>query len=455
MSWTSEVTAPSTESTLESRGAVWRLAWPVILALVSESLVGLVDMMMVSRLGADAVAAVGVGGQIMGAVAVTMMAIGTGTVALVARSVGAGRWREAHHALGQSILTASLSSAAVIVPVILWAEPIVGLFGVAPEVATRSSVYVRAVLLSIVPSSILFVIGSALRGAGDTRTPLVVGLVVNVVNVLANWVLIFGKLGFPALGVLGSAVATTIAFTLGAALIAGLLAFGRLRLRLERGNLVPDTDMIRRIVHIGYPSAIEQALMQVGFLVYLVFAARYGTEAVAAYFIGVRILALSFLPGFGFGAAASTLVGQHLGAGNPERAAHAGWLSTWMSVWLMSGAGVAVFVLAEPIARFFVDEAGVVTGTVWFIYMLGVSQPFMALDFTLGGALRGAGDTRFPLYSMLVAFYVFRLGLSSLVVFVFDLGLAWLWSVLIADYAVRAALKSWRFRGEAWRSIEV
>ena len=146
---------------------------------------------------------------------------------------------------------------------------------------------------------------------------------------------------------------------------------------------------------------------------------------------------------------------RHLGAGNPDRAESAGWLSTWMSVWLMSAAGVAVFALAEPIARLFVDEPGVVTGTVWFIYMLGVSQPFMAIDFTLGGALRGAGDTRFPLWTMLVAFYVFRLGLSALVIYVFDLSLAWLWSVLIADYAVRAGLKSWRFRSGTWRSIHV
>ena len=434
---------------------VWGLAWPVILALVSESLVGLVDMFMVAKLGSSAVAAVGVGGQIMGAVTVTMMAIGTGTVALVARNVGAGTIEEAHQTLGQSILAASVLGVVVVLPVLAWAEPFVRLFGVAPEVVADATVYVRAVMLSVAPSSIVFVIGSGLRGAGDTRTPLVVGLVINVVNVFANWVLIFGKLGFPALGVLGSALATSLAFALGAVLMAGLLFASQLRLRVTRHNLRPDFAMMRRILHIGYPSAIEQALMQVGFLLYLVFAARYGTDAVAAYFIGVRILALSFLPGFGFAAAASTLVGQHLGAGQPDRAASAGWMSTWMSVWMMTGAGVAVFLLAEPIARLFVDEVGVVAGTVSFIYMLGLSQPFMAMDFTLGGALRGAGDTRFPLWAMLVAFYVFRLGLSALAVFVFELSLPWLWSALIADYAVRALLKTWRFRAGDWRAIEV
>ena len=451
--------APSTtlggESRTESRRIVWALAWPVILALVSESLVGLVDMLMVARLGPDAVAAVGVGGQILGAVTVTMMAVGTGTVAVVARSVGAGIVDEANQALAQSIATASILGILVAIPVIFWAEPFVRLFGVAPEVTAEASVYVRAVMLSIAPGSVLFVIGSGLRGAGDTRTPLVIGLIVNAVNVFANWVLIFGKLGFPALGVLGSALATALAFTVGAALMSLLLATGTLRLQVARANLRPDFAMVKRILHIGYPSAIEQALMQIGFLLYLVFAARYGTDAVAAYFIGVRILALSFLPGFGFAAAASTLVGQNLGAGEPDRAASAGWMSTWMSVWLMSAAGIGVFLLAEPIARLFVDDTGVVTGTVWFIYMLGISQPFMAMDFTLSGALRGAGDTRFPLWTMLVAFYAVRLGLSALAVYVFEASLPWLWAALIGDYAVRAALKSWRFQAGSWRSIEV
>lgn len=434
---------------------VWSLSWPVILAMLSESLVGLVDMLMVARLGATAVAAVGVGGQILGAVTVTMMAVGTGTLAIVARSVGAGVSEEAEHATGQSILAGFVLGAIVVVPVMAWAEPFVRMFGVTPEVVFEATSYVRAVMLSVAPASVLFVIGSALRGSGDMRTPLMIGLVVNVVNVFLNWVLIFGKLGAPALGVLGSALATSISFTIGGLLAGGLLARGSLRLRTRAHHLIPDFPMIRRVLWIGYPSAVEQFLMQVGFLVYLVFAARYGTEAVAAYFIGVRILALSFLPGFGFAAASSTLVGQHLGAGNPERAASAGWQSAWMSVWLMSVAGVLVFLLAEPIARLFVDEVGVVAGTVSFIYMLGISQPFMAMDFTLGGALRGAGDTRFPLWTMLVAFYAVRLGLSALAVFVFELSLPWLWAALIADYAVRAALKSWRFRAGGWRTIEV
>jgi Na+-driven multidrug efflux pump len=126
-----------------------------------------------------------------------------------------------------------------------------------------------------------------------------------------------------------------------------------------------------------------------------------------------------------------------------------------MSVGFMCLGGLGVMAFAEPIAYLFVDEASVVAGTVSFLYMLGLSQPFMAIDFTLGGALRGAGDTRFPLWTMLVAFYAVRLGTSAVVVWVLDLSLAWLWATLIGDYMVRALLKGWRFHSGRWRTIEV
>ena len=435
--------------------AVWGLAWPVILAMLSESLVGLVDMVMVSRLGASAVAAVGTGGQILNAVSIVMSAVGTGTLAIVARHIGAGEPREASAITGQSIVTAATLATAVVLPVALFAPELVAAFGVEPAVATQGAAFTRLVMLSVVPGSVLFVIGSALRGAGDTRTPLAISVVVNIVNVILNWILIFGHFGFPALGVRGSAIATTLAFTTGAAIALVLMMSHRGRLGLYAHDFRPHLATIRRVLKIGTPTALEQALMQLGFFIYLVFAVRYGTDAVAAYFIGVRILALSFLPGFGFAAAASALVGQNLGADQPEHARRAGWLASAMAVVLMTGAGILITLEAEPIARIFVNNPVVVANTVSFIVMLGIAQPFMALDSTLSGALRGAGDTRFPLLTVLIAFYGVRLGLSWLVVSIGSLGLAWLWATLIGDYVMRALLKGWRFHAGAWATIRV
>lgn len=434
---------------------IWTLAWPVIVTLLLESLVGLVDTLMVGRLGANAVAAVGVGAQILNSVSIAMTAVGTGTLALVARSVGAGNRDLAERVVAQSLIAAFVLSVICILPVIVFAHPIVGWFGVQPEVQELGAWFTRLVMLSIPQSAALFVIGSALRAAGDTRTPLWIGALVNVINVIGNYVLIFGVFGFPALGVRGSALATVIAFTVGMVFGLALLTRGRLALRLEPEHFRIDLGLIRRVLHIGYPAAFEQLLMQIGFFVYLVFAARYGTSAVAAYFIGVRILALSFLPGYGFAAAAAALVGQNLGAKQPQLARRSGWESNWLAVYLMSACGVAIIAAAEPIAAAFVDDPVVIRDTVLFIWALGISQPFMAIDFTLGGALRGAGDTRFPLVAVFIGFYGCRLGCAYLVAHVFHWDLQWLWFSLVGDYIARAILKSWRFQSNRWQTVAV
>jgi putative MATE family efflux protein len=434
---------------------VWSLAWPVIASLFSEAAVGLVDMLMVGRLGANAVAAVGVGAQILGSVSVVTMAVGTGTVALVARHVGAGEPARARRVTGQSLLAGFGLACLAILPVLAWAEEVVRLFGVEPGVVGPATVFTRLVMLSIPGGAVLFVVGSALRAAGDTRTPLAIGLVVNVVNVVLNYVLIFGALGLPALGVRGSALASTTAFTVGAAIGVALLALGRLRVRIGLGDLVPDRQLMLRVVRIGAPTGLEQLAMQLGFLVYLVFASAYGTAAVAAYFIGVRILALSFLPGVGFATAAAALVGQNLGAGDPERATEAGRVAMQLAVRLMSAAGLLLVVFAGPIARLFVADAAVVEDTRWFIYMLGLCQPLMAIDYALGGALRGAGDTRFPLATLFVGLYGCRLLFAWTATHALDLALPWLWAALLGDYGARAALKSWRYRGGAWQRVRL
>ena len=434
---------------------MWTLAWPVILSLLSEAAVGLVDTLMVGRLGADAVAAVGVGAQLLGAVSIVTTAVGTGTVALVARHVGAGEPALVRRVVGQSIVTGFALGCLAIVPVELWTAGAVRLFGVAPSVVDLGVAFTRVVMLAIPGGAVLFVVGSALRAAGDTRTPLAIGLVVNVVNVVLNYGLIFGRLGMPELGVRGSAAASASAFTIGAVIGVALLARGRLRVRFGRGDLRPEGRTIARIARIGVPTGVEQLAMQTGFLVYLVFASRYGTSAVAAYFIGVRILALSFLPGVGFATAAAALVGQHLGAGAPRTAEDAGWVATRMAVVLMSGAGLVLLLFAAPIARLFVDDAAVIEDTRWFIYMLGLCQPLMAVDYALGGALRGAGDTRFPLLTLFIGLYGCRLAFAWIVTHALALSVPWLWAALLGDYAARAALKSWRYRTGAWQRVRV
>ena len=443
------------ESTAELRRTTWALAWPVIFAFSIESFVGLFDMLMVGRLGATAVAAVGVGVQIMGAVDATLFAVGTGALAIVARHVGARETRAADETLRQAILAAVGVAIVAAIPVFVWAPRLIAAFRVDPAVVAAATPFVRIVMASVPAGATLFVIVSSLRGAGDTRTPLLIGAVVGIVNVTAAWLLIFGRLGLPAFGVAGAAIATALAFTTGAMLGLVLLGRGGLVMRLRWRPFRVRWDVVRRVLRIGVPAAVEHLLMQVGFFLYIVFAAHHGTAPVAAYFIGVRILALSFLPGFGFAAAAATMVGQSLGGGRPREAERSARAALRLAVALMSAGGIVIFLAARPIARLFVDDADVIADAVSFIRVLAVVQPLMAIDFTLGGALRGAGDTRFPLVSVLVGFYVCRLGAAWLVTFGLGLGVLWLWLALIGDYAARSLLKEWRFRSGAWKLVRI
>ena len=206
----------------------------------------------------------------------------------------------------------------------------------------------------------------------------------------------------------------------------------------------------------GIPTAIERGAFQLGLLLFLRIVADFGTEPISAYLIGVRILAFCFVPGFGFASAAATLVGQNLGAGRPDEAARSGWRATAGAVLVMSSVGLAIILLAGPLAGSFgAVGAETVRLAVIFIYILGAAQPLMAIEFTLGGALRGAGDTRFPLFALLTGLLVFRLGAAQFLARPLFGTVTAVWSCLLADYAVKATLLVWRFRSGRWKTVRV
>src|SRR5208282_3664226 len=336
------------------RFEVWALAWPVILSFGLDSILGLSSMLMVGRLGADAVGAVGLATQILGAVRAGIAAVGTGTVALVARYIGANDRDSAEEVLKQSVVFGVLVSTIIAIPVIIFAHPLIKLFQVKGEMADMGARYLQVVMLSEPFQGIFLMCAAALRGAGDTRTPLWIGGLIDLLAIAFGGVLFFYALS-----------------------IDGMV----LNFRWE--GLWPDFGLGRRILSVGNPAAIEQLLIQFGFIAYVGFIARYGAKEIAAYFIGVRILALSFLPGFGFSAASATLVGQGLGAGDPKFSRKAGWESTGMAIVLMTAMGLLSIVFAHQIAALFIDDKQVIDYTVQFMYALAAAQPLMAIDWTI------------------------------------------------------------------------
>ena len=433
---------------------VWELAWPTILSLLTQTLVRLVDFAMVGSLGPDALAAVGLGGQLYWFVQSISTVAPTGVVAVLARAVGARDERLADSVLRQGLwLTGALGALTLLgLP---FTSLAIRVYGVDESVVSLGSDYLYWLLFGAAPMSLAIMFGAALRAAGDTRSPLWIGALANLLNVFLNWVLIFGHLGAPALGVAGAAIASSLAMVFQVLVFGWLWGTRRLRLRPVGASWRPDLAMARRLLRIGYPALIEGALYHVGLLLFQRLMAGYGTAAIAAYNVGAQILALSFLPGSGFATAAATLVGQHLGDAEPERAARSGWRSVGGAVISMTALAVVVIAFAEPLARLFSDDARVVELTVDFVWILGAVMPLMAVEFALGGALRGAGDTRFPMFAVFVGLFIFRLVPATLAQVVFESTLQIVWSALVLDYAVKAALLWGRFQRRSWQSIEV
>lgn len=434
---------------------VWELAWPTIVAGALQTLVRWVDLKMVGDLGVEAVAGVAAGGQVYWLIQSIVMAVTTGLVALIARAFGARDEALADRALRQGITLGTLFGLATLaasLPFTAWG---IAIYGVEQGVIDHGSQYLGWLLVGNVPFTLTFVFGAALRAAGDVRTPLYVGLFANLLNVFLNWVLIYGNLGAPALGVTGAALASSGAMLFQVIVFWVLWQQRRLLLRPGSTGFAPDFAMWRRLIRIGYPAALEGGLWHVGLLMFLRIMSVYGTEAFTAYQIGAQILSLAFLPGSGFAMAASTLVGQHLGDRQPERAARSAWHSLRGSVLSMTLLAALLIYLAEPLARWFLDDEQVVRLTVDFIWVLGVVQPLMAIEFTIGGALRGAGDTRFPLVTIFVGLVLCRVIPAAILAYVFHAPVQVVWCALIFDYLVKGALLIWRFRAGAWKRIEV
>ena len=303
---------------------IWEIAWPTILAALMHTVVRWADIKMVGDLGVEAVAGVTAGGQIYWVVQAVAMAMTMGTVALVARAFGAKDMDLADKVLRQSILMGSIFGLVSWLAFLPFMTPAIALLGMEEEVVTLGAQYMFWLLAGNVPFTLAFIFGAALRAAGDSRTPLYIGIVGNVLNIVLNWLLIYGHWGFPALGVVGAGIASSASFAVQIVILLYMWRRQKLLIKPATRSLRVDFDMWKRILKIGYPASIEGLLFQGGLLAFMGLMATFGTAEFTAYQIGVQVLALAFLPGHGFATASATLVGQHLGAEEPDKARAAG-----------------------------------------------------------------------------------------------------------------------------------
>lgn len=430
------------------------VAWPVVLTNLLASLALTVDLAFVGRLGTTALAATGVATQAFFIAMTLGVGISAGATAVVARAIGAGDRDAANRAATSALLVSLVAAAPLTALAILLDEPLLRLMGADAGVLEQGALVLRLLAPGIIGNLFIQAAAGALTGAGDTRPGLVIGLLVNVVNVVLDYALIFGKLGAPALGLGGAAIATTLSFTVGGAAFLVLLARGRRPVALRRawGGLRADGG---RVLRVGAPTAVENLLLTIGFTVYLVMILRFGADALAAHQIGLRAQSLAFMPGFGFAAAASALVGQGLGRGAPEEAEASGWTAITVGLGVMVALSLVMFALARPIAGLFTTAPVALALGVDWIHALVVAMPAIALHFTAAGALRGAGDTRFPLLVSFGGLWLLRLPLAWFFAVTLGWGMYGIWTAYVVEYYARAVVTLVRFARGRWKALAV
>ncbi|HEX6288968.1 MAG TPA: MATE family efflux transporter [Herpetosiphonaceae bacterium] len=433
------------------RRRVLGLAAPVIGENLLQTLLGVVDTILVAGLGAAALAGVGSALQIIFVLIAALSALSVGASVLVAQAYGAGDLAAASRYAQQSLLWSVIVSIPLALLGFVLSGPIVGLLGVEPDVARIAVQYLHVTIGTIVTIMVLLIGGGVLRGAGDSRTPMLITAFANILNVALAYALIYGHVGLPALGAVGSAWATFLSRLVGAVILVWVLLRGRNGVRVGRGlSWRPQYGVARDVLRIGLPAALEEVLVITAFATLTPIVAGLGTVALAAHRVIINVLSLSFLPGIGFGLAATALVGQSIGARRPEDArAITSIALRWAMIW-MGVLGVIFVLFAPQLMRLFTNDQAMVAMGAAGIRVVALAQPFWAGTFVFAGALRGTGNTRLPLFITSVAVWSV-VGLGYLAIELIQPSLLALWAafLVVGPFEVGCFWLAWRW----WRRL--
>ena len=442
--------------------AVWKLAWPAMLGNAIGGLQGIVDQAMVGHyVGHTGNAAIGVSMQVFMLVIVFVASVFTGMGILVARFAGAGEPEKVNRTVYQAFLTAVFMAVGVLAPAGWFAAPVLlDLVNAAPEVQAEALSYIRIVFVFSIGMLIFFMMNGALRAAGDAQTPLRLGMVMTVLNVVLNVVLIRGLGPVPAFGAAGAAMGSAIASAAISVVFLVRLFSGRLVIRFSREMpWTPDWRVIRELFRFGLPAGFQGIVMNLaGVLMFrFVGSLEHSAEAQAAYAVGyTELFALVTWTSVGLMGAAATVAGQNLGAGRPARSARAAQVAAGIGLGAAAVVGLLFVGVPRPLLAIFALDQGVAfeIGRQLLAY-LAVSGLFVTVALTYTGALQGTGDTQSPLYISIVSQVVVPIGLCAWLSAARGLRPEDIWLAIVLGHMTRAVLSVVRFRQEKWREIAV
>jgi putative efflux protein, MATE family len=419
------------------------LAIPAMIENMLQTVVGFVDTLFVAELGLEQVAAVGVSNTILAVYIAIFMAMGTGASALIAKSVGAGDWERAQAIARQSTWISVWLGLLFGIITMFFAEPLLRIMGAEPDVLADGVIYFRIVAVPSVLIALMTVFGSILRAVGDTKAPMRVGIRINFINIVLDYVFIFGLWGIPGWGIAGAAWATVVARLIGAILLYLHIRKTKLSFSLWKGT---SSAYTMPLLQISTPAAVERLIMRFGQVLYFGLIVRIGTDVYAAHVIAGNIEIISYMPGYGLAVAATTLVGQHLGANRQKDAYRYGLLTIGIAVVFMSFVGILLFIFSPLAATWFTDQKDVVGMVTTALRIDAFAQPFLAFGLVVAGALQGAGDTKSPMYSTAIGMWLIRVVGVYVLSIVFDFGIAGVWLSIAIDLIIRAFYLFYRYQ---------
>lgn len=407
--------------------SIWKLAVPMMVGGALQDLFSMVDLFFVGKLGHIEVAALSIAGTVVAVLMMLVQGIAVGTMAIVSHFTGEKHYEMSDEVLGQTLILDILGSIIILFVSLYLIEPLLRLFGASGEILIYAAEYLKINFNYSIFIFLFVSISQALQGSGDAKTPLYALGIANILNILLDPLLIMGYGPFPSMGVAGSALATVITRGIGVIILLAHLLFGHSTIHLKLTCLKPDFSLMKRIINIGSFASLQVFIREISFLFLMRLVTSFGAVTLAAYGIGSRIRMFIMVPGFGFASASAILVGQNLGADNPDRAKKSAWRAvTYYEIMLLPI--VVLFLLFAPhIVSVFNDHPEVITVGSSFLRYLAVTFPFLAFSLVFSQAMNGAGDTKTATIVNSIGQLVFRIPFAYFFALAVGLGYKGIW----------------------------
>ena len=435
--------------------AIFILAVPMVLEMIMESVFAVVDIFFVSRLGADAVATVGITESVMTVVYAIGVGLAMATTALVSRRIGEKKKKEASVVAFQAILVGVIISLLIAIPGVLYAKSFLKLMGATNEMAEEGYMFPAIMFGGNVVIMLLFIINSVFRSSGDAAISMRVMWLANIINIILDPLLIFGIGPFPELGLMGAAIATTIGRGLAVIYQFYLLFKGKYRIRLYLESIKVKIEVMLNLLKISAGGIFQNLIATSSWILLVRIIAVSGSEAIAGYTIAIRIIIFLLLPAWGLSNAAATLVGQNLGAKQPERAEKSVWITAYVNMVFMGTMGVIMAVFPEFFIRLFIQDLVVVQNGVQALRIISFGFLFYGLGMVLVQGFNGSGDTTTPTKINLISFWLIEIPLAYFLAIVLNMGLTGASIAIVCAESVLAITAWYLFRKGKWKLRKV